>query len=42
MIRQGAEKLGWELEVLMDKTIRAMAQSEENVNQQLEQILASM
>ena len=42
VIRQGAEKLGWELEVLMDKTIRAMAQSEENVNQQLEQILASM
>lgn len=42
VIRQGAENLGWELEVLMDKTIRAMAQSEAAVNQQLEQILASM
>jgi len=28
VIRQGAENLGWELEVLMEKTIRAMAESE--------------
>jgi len=31
VIRQGAEMLGWELDVLMEKTIRAMAQSEAQV-----------
>ena len=31
VIRQGAERLGWELETLMDKTIRAMAASEAQV-----------
>ena len=31
VIRDGAERLGWELETLMDKTIRAMAASEAQV-----------
>ena len=31
VIRDGAERLGWELETLMDKTIRAMAVSEAQV-----------
>ncbi|MBQ7305372.1 MAG: HDIG domain-containing protein [Clostridia bacterium] len=31
VIRQGAERLGWELEGLMEKTIRAMAGSEAQV-----------
>ena len=42
VIRQGAENLGWELETLMEKTIRAMAQSEAPVNAELEQIQASL
>ena len=42
VIRQGAERLGWELEVLMEKTIRAMAASEAAVNAELEQIHASL
>lgn len=35
VIRQGAENLGWELDELMDKTIRAMAASEAAVNAEL-------
>jgi len=35
VIRQGAENLGWELDVLMEKTIRAMAQSESAIQQEL-------
>ena len=31
VIREGAERLGWELETLMDKTIRAMAASEAQI-----------
>ena len=42
VIRQGAEMLGWELDVLMEKTIRAMAQSESAINAELEQILAAL
>ena len=32
VIRQGAERLGWELETLMEKTIEAMRSCEESVN----------
>ena len=35
VIRQGAERLGWELEVLMDKTIRAMAATEAEMLEEL-------
>ena len=35
VIRQGAENLGWELETLMEKTIRAMAASEAKINEEL-------
>ena len=38
VIRQGAEMLGWELEVLMDKTIRAMAATEAEVFAELEML----
>lgn len=33
VIRQGAERLGWELDVLMEKTIQAMRSCEEEINQ---------
>ena len=36
VIRAGAERLGWELEVLMDKTIRAMAATEADMLAELE------
>ena len=35
VIREGAERLGWELETLMDKTIRAMRDSETRVAEEL-------
>lgn len=35
VIRQGAEMLGWTLDELMEKTLRAMAQSEQAVNERL-------
>ena len=35
VIRQGAERLGWELETLMERTILAMRSCEESVNQQV-------
>ena len=40
VIRDGAEALGWTLEELMDRTIRAMAASEASVNAELETLLA--
>ena len=42
VIRDGAARLGWELDTLMDKTLRAMAASEAAVNAELEQILAAL
>ena len=36
VIREGAERLGWELEVLMEKTIRAMAATEAEVFAELD------
>ena len=39
VIRQGAEMLGWELETLMDKTIRAMAASEASVMAELNSLI---
>lgn len=36
IIRQGAKRLGWELEELFEKTISAMRASEESVAQQME------
>ena len=35
VIRQGAERLGWELETLMERTILAMRSCEERVNQEM-------
>jgi len=35
VIRQGAELLGWELDTLMEKTLAAMAATEEKVNTEL-------
>jgi predicted hydrolase (HD superfamily) len=32
VIRQGAERLGWDLETLMDRTIQAMRSCEARVN----------
>lgn len=39
VIRQGAERLGWELDVLMEKTIQAMRSCEEEINQAMENIV---
>ena len=36
VIRDGADRLGWELDVLMEKTILAMRSCEESVNAELE------
>ena len=33
VIKTGAERLGWELDVLMDKTLQAMRACEEAVNE---------
>ena len=38
VIREGAERLGWELDVLMEKTIRAMAATEAEVFAELEML----
>lgn len=35
VIRQGAERLGWELELLMDRTIQAMRSCEERINAEM-------
>ena len=36
VIRQGAERLGWELDVLLEKTIEAMRSCEDSVNAEME------
>ena len=36
MIRQGAERLGWELDALFDRTIQAMRSCEDQVNAEME------
>ena len=40
VIREGAERLGWELETLMDRTIRAMAATEAWMLAELEKLTA--
>ena len=35
VIRQGAERLGWELDVLMERTIQAMRSCEARVNEEM-------
>ena len=40
VISQGAERLGWSLEELMEKTILAMRSCEERVNQEMESLQA--
>ena len=35
VIKDGAERLGWELETLMDKTLQAMRESESRVAEEL-------
>lgn len=37
VIKQGAERLGWELDELFDKTIQAMRSCEESINRMMEQ-----
>ena len=37
VIERGAEQLGWELENLLTMTLQAMAESEDRINQELEQ-----
>ena len=39
VIREGAERLGWELDVLMEKTIRAMAATEAEVFAELDALM---
>ena len=36
VIKTGAERLGWELDALMEKTILAMRSCEDSVNAELE------
>ena len=36
VIRQGAERLGWELDMLLEKTIEAMRSCEDSVNAAME------
>ena len=36
VIRQGAERLGWELDTLMERTILAMRSCEDSVNREME------
>ena len=38
VIKQGAERLGWTLDELMEKTILAMRSCEESVNQEMENL----
>lgn len=38
VIRQGAERLGWELDVLMERTILAMRSCEEKVNAEMAEL----
>ncbi len=40
VIAQGAERLGWSLEELMEKTILAMRSCEERINQEMESLQA--
>ena len=35
IIRQGAERLGWDLDTLMERTIQAMRSCEEKVNAEM-------
>lgn len=35
VIRQGAERLGWELDELMEKTIQAMRECEDGINEEM-------
>ena len=35
VIRQGAERLGWELDELMEKTIQAMRDCEDKINEEM-------
>lgn len=36
MIARGAQQLGWELDELLDKTLKAMAATEDAIKQQME------
>ena len=38
VIERGAEMLGWELEKLLTLTLRAMAESEDIINEELEKL----
>ena len=38
MIRTGAERLGWELDTLLERTIEAMRSCEEGIQQEMAQL----
>ena len=38
MIRTGAERLGWELDVLLERTIEAMRSCEEGIAAEMSQL----
>ena len=38
IIEKGSEMLGWDLSVLLEKTLKAMQESEDSINAQMEQI----
>ena len=38
VIMQGAENLGWELDELFDKTILAMRECEDSINEEMNQL----
>ena len=38
VIERGAEQLGWELDTLLEKTLQAMAQSEDEINARLDML----
>ena len=38
VIARGAEQLGWELDVLLEKTLKAMAACEDDINAAIEKL----
>ena len=38
MIARGAEQLGWELDLLLEKTLKAMAACEDDINAAIENL----
>lgn len=38
VIERGANQLGWELDVLLEKTLKAMAEVEDDINAQVKEM----